>query len=115
MSHDDQLPLPDIDSLSPQSLQHRIRSLEAEEVDALLAYELEHGNRLPVLMVLRSRLDELAAGAEPTGGNPDAVPSDTPSSRAGGTGQVSPDTAATPGAPPAHGVPFNSPPGTRTN
>lgn len=113
MSHD-QLPLPDIDSLSPQSLQHRIRSLEAEEVDALLAYELEHGNRLPVLMVLRARLDELASGAEPTDGDPDAVPSDTPSPQPHSS-KVSPATAATPDAPSAHGVPLNNPPETRTN
>ena len=66
--HDD-LPLPDYDHLPVTSLAQRIRSLDADGVQALLDHENAHGHRLPVTQVLQERLDELAGGAEPSGGD----------------------------------------------
>lgn len=66
----DQLPLPDYDQLPLGSLQAGIRSLDTPGVQALLSYEQSHDDRLPVVQVLRRRLEDLRAGAEPTGGQP---------------------------------------------
>jgi hypothetical protein len=68
--HHDELPLPDYDHLPVGSLQGRIRSLDADGVSALLAYEQAHGDRLPVVQVLEARLSQLRDGAEPTSGSP---------------------------------------------
>ena len=69
----DDLPLPDYDHLPMAGLIQRIRSLDADQLKALDAYEREHGNRLPVTEAFRARLAELAAGAEPSGGSPFGV------------------------------------------
>jgi len=66
----DDLPLPDYDHLPMAGLIQRIRSLDVDQLNALDAYEREHGNRLPVTEAFRTRLAELAAGAEPSGGSP---------------------------------------------
>lgn len=66
----DQLPLPDYDHLSLNSLSQRIRTLELAQLSMVLDYERAHGARLPVLQVLEQRRDELADGAEPSGGSP---------------------------------------------
>ena len=71
--HHDQLPLPDYDPLPLGSLEGRIRSLDADGVQALLDYERAHGNRLPAVNVLEQRLDQLRSGSQPTGGDPTAV------------------------------------------
>ena len=70
MSDHDSLPLPDDDHLPVPALAQRVRTLDAAGVQALLDYENAHGHRLPVTQVLQERLDELAGGAEPSGGDP---------------------------------------------
>jgi hypothetical protein len=104
--HHDQLPLPDYDHLPVGSLESRIRSLDADGVSSLLAYERAHGDRLPVVTVLESRLRALQNGAEPTGGSPDAV---TPENEAAPatTSKVDPSTSGPPINPPSHGDPTN--------
>lgn len=100
------LPIPDYDHLPVTSLGQRIRSLQAAEIETLLAYEKEHGNRLPVTQVLQVRLDELAGGATPSGGNAaDIAPQQAPPP-SGDTG-VSPQTQGPVQNPPSHGDPTN--------
>ncbi|HEX8508676.1 MAG TPA: hypothetical protein VF635_04175, partial [Propionibacteriaceae bacterium] len=66
----DQLPLPDYDHLPLASLGQRIRTLDADALSVVLAYEKQHGNRLPATQLLQARLEELQSGAEPSGGSP---------------------------------------------
>ena len=75
-AHDerDQLPLADYDHITVGDLPARINGLSAEGIQALLEYEREHANRLPVVNVLERRADALAGGAEPSG----AVLDDSP-------------------------------------
>ena len=106
MTDHDQLPLPDYDHLPVASLAQRVRTLDANGVQALLDYENAHGHRLPVTEVLKTRLDQLAAGAEPSGGSPTGL---TPEA---GTGPAVPrETNQTTDAPkinpPSHGDPTN--------
>ena len=68
--HHDELPLPDYDHLPLGSLEGRIRSLDADGLSALLAYERAHGDRLPVTLLLERRLDAVRNGAELSGGSP---------------------------------------------
>jgi hypothetical protein len=68
--HHDELPLPDYDHLPLGSLEGRIRSLDADGLSALLAYEKAHGDRLPVTLLLERRLDAVRDGAELSGGSP---------------------------------------------
>ncbi|QCB93067.1 hypothetical protein [Cellulomonas shaoxiangyii] len=100
----DALPVPDHVDLPVGSLGHRIRSLEADDLDQLRRYEQAHGNRLPVLQVLEQRLGELADGAEPSTADPagDAL---APPPRGGSA--VSPVTTGPPQSPPSHGDPTN--------
>jgi hypothetical protein len=104
--HHDQLPLPDYDHLPVGSVESRIRSLDTGGVEQLLAYERAHGDRLPVVTVLESRLRALRSGAAPTAGSPDAV---TPESQAAPptTSKVDPSTSGPPVNPPSHGDPTN--------
>ena len=100
------LPLPDYDHLPLGSLQHRIRSLDADALATLLAYEATHANRLPVLETMRARLAALDDGAEPSGGSPlAATPEAAPAAAAGPS--VSPATSGPPVNPPSHGDPTN--------
>src|SRR3712207_7437690 len=62
--HHDELPLPDYDHLPIGSLEGRIRSLDADGLQALLDYEQAHGNRLPVTEILTRRLEAVREGAE---------------------------------------------------
>jgi hypothetical protein len=64
------LPLPDYDHLPLNSVIQRVRSLSAEELLTVLAYEDAHGQRLPITEALRTRLSELTQGTAPTGGAP---------------------------------------------
>jgi len=66
----DELPLPDFDHLPLGSLEGRIRSLDADGLTALLAYERAHGDRLPVTNLLERRLEAVRGGAELSGGSP---------------------------------------------
>jgi hypothetical protein len=104
--HHDELPLPDYDHLPLGSLQGRIRSLDADGLEQLLSYERAHGDRLPVVQVLESRLAAVRDGAEPTGGSPMAATPEVqhapePASNA------SPQTQGPPVNPPSQGDPTN--------
>jgi hypothetical protein len=97
------LPLPDYDHLPIGGLESRVRSLSAEEVEDLLAYERSHADRLPVTELLEARLEQLRSGAEPASGDPGAL---RPESGAGRSGSpVSPATSPQPFSPPPHGTP----------
>lgn len=98
----DQLPLPDYDHIPQGTLPTRINGLSEDQVQQLLAYEREHGNRLPVVQVLEQRIQALRGGAEPSGPE---VP-DTPEVGHGRSGSpVSPETSGPNVVPPFHGNP----------
>jgi hypothetical protein len=98
------LPLPDYDHIPLGTLLSRISALDAAGVGELIAYEEAHGNRLPVLEVLRHRVAALRSGTEPSG----AIQQDMPEvtrSQAGSV--VGPETAGPKINPPSHGDPTN--------
>ncbi len=97
------LPLPDYDHLPIGGLESRVRSLNAGEVEELLAYERTHADRLPVTELLSARLEQLRSGAEPTSGDPGALRPEQSASRTGSP--VSPATSPEPFGPPPHGTP----------
>ena len=99
-----QLPVPDYDHLPVATLQDRVRSLDAGGLSTLISYEEEHGARVPVLTVLRARADQLAAGAQPSSGNP-AAPQ--PEHAPDPTGPLLGESGAPPVNPPSHGDPTN--------
>ena len=100
------LPLPDYDHLPVGSLAHRIRTLDATQLETLLAYEREHGDRLPVMQVLEARLEAVRDGAPLSSGSPSAAtPETAPAPEAPTT--VSPQTAGPVINPPSHGDPTN--------
>jgi hypothetical protein len=99
------LPLPDYDHLELGSLAARIRPLDAEAVGQLLAYERQHGNRLPAVQVLERRAEELSAGAAPAEASAQGA-----SHEAAAASEGSPASPATQGPavnPPSHGDPTN--------
>ena len=104
--HHDELPLPDYDHLPIGSLESRIRSLDEDGLTALLHYEQAHGDRLPVVQVLRSRLEAVRGGAEPSGGSPMAATPEMQDAPPTGS-QASPQTEGPPVNPPSHGTPEN--------
>ena len=61
------LPLPDFDQLALGDVLHRIRALDASQLQELLVHEAGHAARVPVLEILEARMRELDAGAEPSG------------------------------------------------
>ncbi|MFV9431831.1 hypothetical protein [Rhodococcus rhodochrous] len=73
MSHHD-LPVPDYDELAPGTLAPRIRALDEAQLTVLIEHEQKNQNRPNYLEVLTARRDELASGAEPTGGDPTNAP-----------------------------------------
>jgi hypothetical protein len=98
----DQLPLPDYDHIPLGTLPTRITGLSEDQIDQLLAYEREHGNRRPVVQVLEQRLQALRSGAEPSG----PVAPDTPEVGDNRSGSpVSPETSGPNVVPPFHGNP----------
>ena len=100
----DELPLPDYDHIPLGTLPTRITALDEEGVSTLLAYEREHGNRLPVTQVLEQRIEALRNGAEPSG----SVAQDLPEVTRHQTGSpVSPATSGPPVNPPSQGDPSN--------
>jgi hypothetical protein len=99
----DSLPLPDYDQLTIGGLESRVRSLTAQDVEELLAYERTHADRVPVTEVLTARLEQLEAGAEPTSGDPDALRPEQVAHQTGS--RVSPATSPQPFSPPPHGTP----------
>ncbi|PRH77326.1 hypothetical protein C6N75_20900 [Streptomyces solincola] len=56
------LPLPDYDTLSVGTLEHRIRGLGSDDVEKLLHYEHTHGDRAMVVQVLASRKHQIEEG-----------------------------------------------------
>jgi hypothetical protein len=109
------LPLPDFEHLPVSSLEHRIRSLEADDLDHLLRYERKHADRPRVVELLMSRKRQLEAGATPSGGDPEAFRPEQASPERGGS-PVSPATSPEPSSPPPHGTPDQrgKPKGNRT-
>ncbi|MDT3396850.1 hypothetical protein RKE29_09370 [Streptomyces sp. B1866] len=99
-----ELPLPDYDHLPTGSLEHRIRSLAAGELEELLRYEREHADRRPVTELLTTRLGQLASGGRPSGGGRGGFRPEQPGPPRGGS-PVSPDTSPEPISPPPHGTP----------
>ena len=106
MTEHHELPLPDYDHLPTGSLEGRIRSLTAEQVNALLRYEREHADRPLVVQILQTRIEQLESGAEPTGGSPDAERPET-ATAAEAPSPAGPETTGPPVNPPSHGVPTN--------
>jgi hypothetical protein len=100
------LPLPDYDHLTLGELPTRIGSLDAPALRQLVAYEREHGDRLPVVQVLERRLAAVESGAALTGGNPDVSTPASEESPAGGS-KVGPQTGGPPVNPPSRGDPTN--------
>jgi hypothetical protein len=64
MSSSDDLPLEDYDQMTVGDLQHRIRSLSAEDLAIVLNYEAGHAARVPVLEILEARQRQLEADTE---------------------------------------------------
>jgi hypothetical protein len=86
----DDLPLPDFDHIPLGTLPSRLHPLDERGITQLLGWERAHGNRLPVIQVLESRIQQLRDGAEPSGSIPDSMPEVT-SSQTGSP--VSPSTS----------------------
>jgi hypothetical protein len=70
----DDLPLPDFDHIPLGTLPSRLHPLDERGITQLLGWERAHGNRLPVIQVLESRIQQLRDGAEPSGSIPDRMP-----------------------------------------
>jgi hypothetical protein len=68
-----ELPIPDYDHLPEGSLSHRIRTVDAKALQALIEYERAHAHRVQVVHAMEHRLGELRDGAEPSGGDPAAA------------------------------------------
>ena len=88
------------------SLISRVRTLDAAGLQAVLAYEKGHANRVQVVQALNHRLSDVQAGAQPSGGAPDAAQPEQAPAPAGGS-QVSQATSGPPINPPSHGDPTN--------
>jgi hypothetical protein len=106
MTDRDDLPLPDYDHLPVGSLISRARTLDAEGLESVLAYEKGHANRVQVVEALTHRLSDVRAGAQPSGGSPDAAQPEHAQAPAGGS-QVSEATTGPKINPPSHGDPTN--------
>jgi hypothetical protein len=106
MTERDDLPLPDYDHLPVGSLISRVRTLDADDLQTVLSYEKAHANRVQVVQALTHRLDDVKAGAQPSGGAPDALQPEAAPAPAGGS-QVSEATSGPPVNPPSHGDPTN--------
>lgn len=99
------LPLRDYDHLPVPAVAQRIRSLTGDQLGQLLDYERAHAGRPAVVQVMRARLAELRAGAEPAGGSQQAGP-DWPRSAAA---ERPADSAPAPGGPPSFPPPHGNP------
>lgn len=100
----DQLPLPDYDHIPLGTLPSRISALEADDVTRLLDFEREHGNRLPVIVVLEHRIEQLRSGTQPSGSVDQSMPEVTQSQHGS---PISPETTGPKINPPSQGVPTN--------
>jgi hypothetical protein len=106
MTEHDRLPLPDYDHLPVEGLASRIRTLDATGLETLLEYERAHADRLQVVMIMETRLQDLRSGAQPSGGDPAAAAADDPVHAAGGS-KVSEATTGPVVNPPSQGDPTN--------
>ncbi|HEV7725284.1 MAG TPA: hypothetical protein VGO74_00005 [Modestobacter sp.] len=106
MTDRDDLPLPDYDHLPVGSLTSRIRTLDADGLQAVLSYEKAHANRAQVVSAINHRISGLRAGGQPSGGAPDAAQPEAAPAPAGGSA-ASTATAGPPVNPPSHGDPTN--------
>jgi hypothetical protein len=106
MTEKSDLPLPDYDHLPLGTLETRLHALDEPGVTALLDHERAHGDRLPVVQLLESRLTRLRDGARPSGGLPVDEPS-VGAAPAGGS-PVDPSTSGPAMNPPSQGDPTNS-------
>ncbi|KAA5830529.1 hypothetical protein F1721_21910 [Saccharopolyspora hirsuta] len=97
-----ELPIIDYDSIPVGSLQHRIRSLDADEIQQLLDHERAHNDRVQVCEILENRLAELKSGAQPSGGAQDTAPVEAEDTPAGSP--VDPSGSPEPMHPPRHGM-----------
>lgn len=100
---DIQPPIADYEGLPIGTLQHRIRSLDEEQMRELIAYEESHADRTGVLELLTNRFRQLEEGAEPSEGDQSFQP-ETPGPPRGGS-QAGADTTAPLGNPMTHGPP----------
>jgi hypothetical protein len=100
------LPIPDYDHLPIEALRQRMRTLDASQLETLLAYEADHGDRMPVTEAMRHRLEQLKDGAEPSGGDPAGWTPET-SDGTQPAAQTDSSTDAPPVNPPSQGVPTN--------
>jgi hypothetical protein len=100
------LPVPDYDHLTVGDLAHRIRSLDEDALETLLAYEHAHADRLPVVQALSARLEQVRSGASISDGDPSA-PSAQAAPPADAGSPVQPATSGPAMNPPSHGVPTN--------
>ncbi|SDQ88722.1 hypothetical protein SAMN02800687_2969 [Curtobacterium sp. UNCCL20] len=100
-----ELPLPDFDHIPLGNLAEHVVPLDRDQLGVLVDHETAHGNRLPVLEVLRHRIAALDDGAEPTGSVPDQLPEVSGATPA--PAEVSPATAGPKINPPSQGVPTN--------
>lgn len=101
------LPIPDYDHLPTGSLESRIRTLDQSGVEALLVHEARHGNRAPVMNVLRQRLRALQSGAKPSGGDGSAGTMPEAGGPPAHDPKAAPQTPGPPVNPPSQGVPTN--------
>ncbi len=106
MTERDDLPLDDYDHLPVGSLVSRIRTLDIAGLGTLLDYERRHANRFQVVRAMESRLDGLAEGSQPSGGDPAETGADSPPPPEGGS-KASPATTGPPINPPSQGDPTN--------
>lgn len=106
MTARDELPIPDYDQLQAGALTSRIRTLDAEGLQTLLAHEQSHANRIQVVQMMKTRLSSLKSGAQPSGGDPAASAADDPVHTAGGS-KVSEATTGPAMNPPSQGDPTN--------
>ncbi|GAA1502808.1 hypothetical protein GCM10009740_38940 [Terrabacter terrae] len=105
--HTPDLPLPDYDGMPLGSIESRVRTLDADGVERVLAYEREHADRIQVVQVLEHRLTALRTGAaKPSGGDPTAAAPEMTAGRPGGS-TASPATEGPTQNPPSQGVPTN--------
>ncbi|SFT91984.1 hypothetical protein SAMN04487915_105141 [Arthrobacter sp. ov118] len=104
MNEHAELPLADYDHIPSGTLPSRISGLDETGVGQLLTYERAHGNRLPVIQILESRLNALKGGAEPSGTSSPDTPEVSQTQQGS---KVSPATSGPPINPPSQGVPTN--------
>src|SRR5436309_13087734 len=101
-----ELPIPDFDHLPLGDVASRIRSLNTDQLNELIDFERTHAARVPILQLLDTRREELAAGALPSEGDPQAFDPQGPPAPDGGS-PVQPATTGPKINPPSQGDPTN--------